>query len=235
MRKVEFQTVCHMADSLALHRAYSAQFNYPAPKASSERLAVVGGGASASHHIPELTAWDGDVWGINGAATWCIERGFGATLFSASPAESPRRYLTGITKAILADSCHPWTFDGLKHAELAMFDPEDNGPTSVTVAAVLAPQIGYREIHYFGCEGCYGETTHLYQDTPIPSDMLVDIDGVVYRTNVGYFIQSQFLAKMINAFPPHFKDRSGGLLGALVADPDGWDVITLPCEMKDAA
>lgn len=236
MRRVQFRPACSVSPAeLELHRAYFRDLNYTPPKAKTGKLAIVGGGASVLKHIEELQTWNGEIWAANGAARWCLEHDIDAILITASPALYPREYLVGITKAILANTCHPWTVDALKRADVNVFDPADNGPTSVTAAAVLAVEIGYRDISFFGCEGCYGATTHHYQHTPIASDIIVKIGDATFRTNVGYFLQSQVLAGAIAECPDNLKDRSGGMLSALAADPEGWDVIKLPSEMKAAA
>lgn len=236
MRKVHFQGIgCLPAETLELYAAYSKSLNLPEPKATAEKLAVVGGGASAMLHLPELTAWDGEVWGINGAARWCLDHGINATLFSISPGEPEPWTMVGVKRAILSYECDPRLFDGLKSAEVYSFDRDGHGPTSVCAVPALMMKTGFKEVSFFGCEGCYGEETHSYQNIPSPEDMIVAVDGTSYRTNAGFFMQTQILAKIIGAVPSILKDRSGGMLRAMIADPDGWDVVKLPSEMKEAA
>jgi hypothetical protein len=212
--------------------AYSKSLNFPAPRATSEKLAVVGGGFSAGEHLEELRAFGGEVWGINGAAKWCIDRGIDASLFSCTPLP---QQMSGISKAVLSYECASETFRGLNGAEIYTFDRDGYGPTSGCCIPALAFSAGFKEVHFFGCEGSYGPQTHIYQDAPNGSDMIVRVNGSEYRTNIGYFMQSELLARVIREAPNYCKDRSGGLLAALVADPDGWDVIKLPSEMKEAA
>lgn len=234
MRKVQFQTVGSVSDEkLELNTAYSKSLNLPAPKATAKKLAVVGGGDSA--RSDQLQQFDGEVWGVNGAARFCNERGIPATLYSISPLPAHDRDLQGITRAVLSYECDPSTFDRLAGTELYAFDRDEYGPTSACAIPALAYAAGFKEVHFFGCEGNYSQhSTHIYENTPNNSDMIVRVCGADYRTNVGYFLQSQLLAHVIREAPDYCKDRSCGLLGALIADPEGWDVLTLPCEMKAA-
>jgi len=238
MRQPQFQGVSSVsAETLELNIAYSKDLNYPAPKAMAKKLAIVGGGFSVTpaqsgiqHLGPEFA-----VWGINGAAAWCLSEGIDATLFTISPCKYPRRYLCGVRRAILAHHCDPWLFDALKIAKVFAFDTDGHGPTSVCAALHLAMSLGFEEVHLFGCEGNYSDRTHLYQDTPSPADIVVRIGGDDYHTNIGYFMQTQLLAKLVREASGFCKNHSGGMLAALAADPDGWDVIKLPSELKDAA
>jgi hypothetical protein len=95
--------------------------------------------------------------------------------------------------------------------------------------------MGFEEVSLFGCEGSYGPLTHAYQDTPSAADIVVRISGADYQTNIGYFMQTKLLSQLVREAPDFCKDRSGGMLAALAADPEGWDVIKLPSEMKEAA
>lgn len=235
MRKIVFQGIGSVPDAtLEANRAYSLGLNLPSPKATAGKLAVVGGGESAMEAVSDLRQWDGEVWGINGAAAWCINLGIPATLFSISPSRYPQQYLANITRAVLSNECHPWLFDDLKRADVFTFDREGDGPTSACAIPALAVNAGFREISFFGCEGNYGALTHVYQDTPSPSDMIVRAGGDDYRTCIGYFMQTQVLAEYIRAIPAVFKDRSGGMLAAMVNDPDNWGVLQTPEELKAA-
>lgn len=237
MRQISFQGVgCLPAETLELHAAYSKSLNLPQPKATAEKLAVVGGGASVKDHIDELKNWDGEIWAINGAARWCHLQGIKASLFSITPVAPEPWTLVGIKRAILSYECDPSLFDALVgHAEVYAFDRDGHGPTSPCAVPALMMKAGFKEVSFFGCEACYGEETHAYQNIPSAEDMIVAIGGTAYRTNAGYFMQTQILAKLIGAIPEILKDRSGGMLSALIADPEGWDVLKLPSEMKDAA
>jgi hypothetical protein len=63
----------------------------------------------------------------------------------------------------------------------------------------------------------------------------VRIGGSNFVTNVGYFMQTKLLSQLCREAPEFCKDLSGGMLAALTADPEGWDVIKTPSELKDAA
>jgi hypothetical protein len=236
MRQPDFQGVCSVsADVLESNAAYSKGLNLPSPKTTAGKLAVVGGGPSVKQHLVELKDWDGEIWGINGAAALLIEQGIGATLFTISPNKYPTEYLAGVDRAILSFNCDPWLFDSLKRADVSAFDIDGHGPTSVCAAMPLALKLGFAEVWLFGCEGSYGQETHAYQNTPSPADIVVRIGGTDFPTNIGYFMQTRLLASLVTGAPDFCKDRSGGMLAALADDPEGWDVIRLPSEMKAAA
>jgi hypothetical protein len=235
MAKMEFQLRCHIPDDeLERHQEYAKSLNLPLPPAGTGKLAIAGGGGSLSGHIREVRSFPGAVWAINGAHQWCQDHGVEAIFVSASPGnQSGTCFLSGVRTAFLAETCSPGTIDAVAHASRFVFDADNNGPTSAVAATFLAVGLGYREIVYFGCEGNYGLATHAYQNMPIASDMTVRAGRADYRTNVGYFIQSQILAKIMRE-APGLKNRSGGLLASLIADPEDWDVVELPEIMKNA-
>ncbi len=56
--------------------------------------------------------------------------------------------------------------------------------------------------------------------------MYVRADGRVFRTNTQMLVQSEQFARIIcMSRPGVFVDRSGGLLGALIASGGEWDLV----------
>lgn len=212
--------------TLAQHKRLMADYPGP-PMASTEKLAVVGGGPSATNHIEALRAFDGDVWAINGAYHWCLDAGVEATLFTIDPV-----YMGGASKAILADICDPRLADMCDEVFVQPLDGVARGSTSATAAPHIAVLLGYREIHFFGCEGSFGETTHTFKNID-GSRLLIRSNGKDWLTNPQMLMQCEVLSEMIRMAPHVFIERSGGLLRAMINDPD-YDAIAGSREIHEA-
>lgn len=97
------------------------------------------------------------------------------------------------------------------------------GPSTVTgVAIAMVPTAlwpSFDSITFFGCECSYGETTHLYDvyDDPMHSWIVVRANGQTFRTKTEFLQQAIQLAELVHRFPT-YRERSGGLLAALVQD-----------------
>lgn len=181
------------------------------------RLAVVGGGPV---DLEAVRSFRGDVWAINRAFTSLKTAGIGATFFSTDALPVIAKYANGAKRAVLATRCHPATFAAAERVET--FDlPECGGPTSATAAAVAGIIAGYREIHWYGC------ASHI-EDTAAPrsyrSLLKVKANGQEFLTDPGLILQATHLADVMRAAPNVYFNKSGGLLDAMIADPD---VVTL--------
>lgn len=197
----------------------------PHVEGKGRRLALVGGGLSASRHLETLRAWDGEIWGINGAASWLCDQDIDATLVSMHPMiEGVSRR---VRRAVLGEECSPALFDSLSDRELYILSNRTpsgqilpRGGTTATAVAIAAPVIGVSETWFFGCEGSYEcERTHnypVYIDTNEPW-VVVRANDEVFRTKAEFLLQSYILAELIHAFPI-YSECSGGLLAALVKD-----------------
>ena len=201
------------------------------PKGNGRRLALVGGGLSAAERIDELRAFDGEVWAINGAWSWCRDHGIGATFVTFHPmVDVP----PGVKRAVIGEECSPPLFDALAHCELyTLTDESSNGEalprggTTATAVAIKMPLLGFYDLTFYGLEGSYGARTHNY-DVLIRDDepwMVVKADGQTFRTKLEFLHQSIILAELIHAYPI-YEERCGGLLAALVQDHE-YDVIEM--------
>lgn len=199
------------------------------------RLALVGGGPSVREHLDELQRWPGEIWAINGAASWLVGQGIAnvtfCTLHPGVQAVDRR-----IRRCILGDECSPAMFESLKDREVLLMTDElpngsriPRGPSTVTgVAIAMVPTTlwpSFDDITFFGCECSYGITTHLYEvyDNPMHAWLSVRANGQTFRTKTEFLMQAQVLAELIHKYPT-YEERSGGLLSALVKDHD-YDVI----------
>lgn len=195
------------------------------------RLAVVGGGPSTIQHLDELRQWPGEIWGINGAASWLCNQGIEnvtfCTLHPGVQGVSPK-----LKRCVLGDECSPEMFDYLirdRREILLMTDILPNGtrvprgPSTVTgIAIAMVPTQhwpSFDDMTFFGCECSYAETTHLYDvyDDPKHAWIVVRANGETFRTKTEFLMQAQVLSELIHKYPT-YQERSGGLLAALVQD-----------------
>lgn len=203
----------------------------PCPKRSG-RLALVGGGLSASEHIEDLINWPGDVWAINGAAQWCLHNSIDATLVTLHP---NLELVPATRRAVLGAECSDELFAKCADKDICLLPTLDRGPTTATGVTIAAPRCGFSGITLFGCEGSYGAQTHNYEVYEDPNELWVVIaaDGQTFRSKAEFFLQSRILADLIRGWPDNVEERSGGLLRALVNDPD-YDVTDLAPALMEA-
>jgi hypothetical protein len=237
--KIAFTTVRAVSDEVvARNEAYAGSLGFPRlGKAGRPRVAVIGGGPSVGTKIDELRAWDGDIWAINGAHQWLRSHGIDSTFFSIDALPAVAKSCEGARRAVLATCCDPSVFNSLSDAEVSAvkIGPDfECGATSATTAPTIACEMGCREMSFFGCESNYGLNTHVYCGAAQHGSMiLVRCNGEEFLTAPPYFLQAEMLAAIIRAAPAVFKDKSGGLLSAMVADPD-YDITAASQSVHDA-
>lgn len=190
------------------------------------RLAVVGGGPSIKDNIETLRNWDGDIWAVNGAWMWCRENGIEATFFACDPHPIVMQWAQGASKALLEVSCDPQVFELLKLADVYTFDADvENGgiagfASTATAAPHMAARMGYRSVTFFGCDSSYQpNASHAYMDENRKEQMIVRCNGGEFLTAPDLYLQAIGLADYIRQLPEFLNDVSGGLLGAMIADP----------------
>lgn len=185
----------------------------PPPKAACDHLAIVGGGPSANMSIDEIASFEA-VWAINGTWRWCQENGIDASLFTIDP-----RYDDAAPIGIYADICNPETVAASEFAYVFRDGDHVRGTTSATACPHLAISLGYRRVTFFGCEGSFAGQTHTFKN--IGGERLwVMANGREWETNPQMFMQCEMLAEVIRMAPHVFKEQSGGLLGAMIVDPE---------------
>lgn len=204
-------------------------------------LAVVGGGHSAQDSLDTLRAWPGEIWAINGACRWLKYHDIDSILFSVDPEACLAELAQGCTRAILASHCAPEAFDALRGASVTIFhgyqwtpdikSPLMGGSTSATRAPLPAILSGHHEVHYFGCEGSFRDTTHTFKDeSDYGRQLIIRAGGKDYRTTMQFMSQTENLSDLIRNVPM-FKDRSGGLLAAMIEHPNTWEVVAVSGEL----
>lgn len=213
----------------------------PVPRHGSRpgrRLAVVGAGPLVVHDLEELRAWDGDIWAINSAARWLHENGVDCTLVTIDPLDMPGEF--PMARALIATCCHPHLFAKLAHAEVTTFDLAETAPhgiqggcTTALRSASLAFHLGYLDVSFFGCEGSYeGERDHIDYHNGEAEELVIRADGRDYKIETGLLVQCTDFAKLFGTFSAVFKNRSGGLLKAIMEHPDTWEVVAVSAAMK---
>ena len=220
------------------------------PKAGKKErpsLAVVGGGKSAAQCLDELRAWDGDVWACGSTFQWLEREGIHAVLFCVDPQPGLAQMAVGATKALLASNCDPSAFDVLEQAGayVETFDliREDapgisHGPTTASAAFDLSLRVmGYTDVSFFGFDSCYTEeevkelpehitvytVTHIHKNEPEPNMVRIVCNGKAFITCAEFFMQAQWMSQLFRSEickQGFIKNRSGGLLAAMVADPE---------------
>ena len=188
----------------------------PSPRSGS--LAVVGGGQSVHSYIETLRRWHGQVWAINGAYDWCIDRGIDCRFFSADAQPVVVTYARNAKKATLPPWCHPYIWGNIPDLEMADFPPVFSA--SAPNVSAVAFDIGFSKITYFGCDCSFSESTHTYEDQPNLPSMIVLANGMEFKTTPAYYTQAQEIAALCREFPDLIQEMSGGLTRALTIDPD---------------
>lgn len=92
--------------------------------------------------------------------------------------------------------------------------------------------LGYQEVTYFGCEGSFSGEIYFYRHEHKPEQLVVRSKGVDYVTSTDLFVTTEQLAMTISAYPEHFKERSGGLLRAMIEDTQ-WGVVAWSEALRD--
>lgn len=257
MYRINFNTTCHIPMALceeqmrANIKAAHPMLEERAPHDTP--LAVVGGGPSVSEHLDELRKWEGDIWAINEGASWFARAmpNKNVWLFTVDPdpAMAEPRYTAGVERAILSSACPPGLFKALSGKDVRMFhcrtleDMPDlfvagGGRCSASRAVLQASWCGYRTVTFFGCEGSIGETTHTYRNDTKLSQMIVRAGERHYITTPDLYFNTEDLASDFRRFSdpmlPHgLKEKSGGLLRAMIEYPDSWEIVALSKSMRD--
>jgi hypothetical protein len=192
----------------------------------SGRLAIVGSSHSLPVYEETLRRWDGDIWAVNGGWQWCRAHEIPASFFSVHPTDSILKHLDGIgpnDKAILAHQTCPRVLDAAvsSGANVRLYDDQEYpGIASAPQAAYQAILAGYSEVTFFGCDLNFSEgKQHVNHEVGFRALMTVQAAGDLYMTTPAYYTQAIELVRMIEAYPTIFRERSSGLLRAMVEGP----------------
>lgn len=233
---------CSMPQDNETLRANIAANTYP--KIAREEphgrpLAIVGGGPGLRDEIDALRGWQGDIWAINRTGDYLADHGIASTLVSVDASGAADEFCKPVNAdgAIFASWCAP---DVLKRYHpvriFDMFPAVDGGivgsTTTAGTMAAVALRLGYTDVTWFGCEGSFSGQNHVGVEVAYDAQLIIRAASADYRTVPGFLLQCEELANIIRAFPKVFSERSGGLLRALLADPD-WCVVAVSESLKD--
>lgn len=234
--KIDFKGRAPITDEQAEENiAYSRSLGLPELRQVRGPLAIVGGGPSIHVFEQVLAKWPGDIWAINGAWRWCRDSGIDAVFYTVDPEACAVPLAQGAKRAVLAYSCAPELFDSLKGANIQLIDTHAfiTGPSSATTAIIPAIHCGALPITFYGCESSYSNTTrtHAYQNNPSRFWLKVRVGDEVFLTEPALVVQAVELAACIRKWPTLFREQSGGLLRALVNNPE-WDAVEVSNDLN---
>ena len=99
--------------------------------------------------------------------------------------------------------------------------------------------MGYRGVYYFGSEGCYYEEggemqTHTTGKQQIAFDdmLVIQAGGQDFLSNASFAMQNEWLANQMTKHPKFLINRSGGLLEAMLANPDTWETVAVGDDLR---
>ena len=249
--RIKFEGLGPVSDDvLQLHIKEALASGFPLVERSPRLrpLAVVGGGPSVLQHLMYFHQWPGDIWAINQTASWLASKGVtkNVWMFTIDPGNDLPQWTQGVERALIASICDPQLFKNLEGKDVNIFHTEHyaeadlkvtGGPSTACRAPVLALAMGYTSVTYFGCEGSFDTVSHAYRNENEPSQrpkqLIVKAGERLYRTGPDYLVTSEYLAQIIRTFPDYFRERSGGLLRAILEHPDTWEVVALSEALKD--
>ena len=202
------------------------------------KLALVGGGPSVIDRLDELREWDGEIWAINATARWLKNQGIKAKFITVDPQPFARETVEGVEEAYIATLCHPdlrTFFPKVSLFDMFETDPEGipGGTTTASRALSLAVHQGFYDITLYGCEGSFtiGQD-HVDRNEMHPEMVVIHAGDQQFVTYLGYMTQCETLANMIRLAPNVFKQRSGGLLEAMVNHYDTWAIVAVSAALK---
>ena len=177
---------------------------------------VLGGGHSVLKWVDEVKESKADKWAIGSAFNFWWSQGVDPVFYSIHPSAAALANIEGVTRAIVATQTDPDVLARLDNVEL--FELENGGATSATYIPALALKMGYQSITFYGCESNYQNTTHAYMDSGDPYWMVVSCHGERFITGAEFLMQAEFLSATLRG-DKRFRERSGGLLRAMVRSP----------------
>lgn len=218
MSNLTIHTQCHVSGETLARNIASAP-DLPAPSGVG-KLAVVGGGHSLKDNLEVLRAWDGDIWAVNATYDYLTAQGIDAYAYSVDPHPMTAVLFKNAHKAVVAEHCDPSVFKALDGRDVYVIDGSTTGPTSAVVATVAGLQAGYDHVTFFGCEGSYGETTHLYPSYEGLDLVRLECNGNDYLTKLEFISQTEQLADVLRTFPDMYAEQSGAFLRDLIEHGD---------------
>jgi hypothetical protein len=205
--------------------AHRARVVFGEPK--DKPLAICGGGPSLAERLDELREWDGPIWAINRTPDYLAANGISSALVTVDACDNPGEFCSpeSVNSALFSAWCNPAIVDRYADATVVeMFPLYPNGVVGTTTTAgcmaMVAARMGYRSVTLFGCEGSFVVSDHVDRHEARPEQFIIRAGGMDYRTTPALLMQCDELSRLFRDVPQFLKERSGGLLRAMVADPD---------------
>ena len=211
-----------------------------APKRTG-RVAIVGSGPSVLDYLDELRSWPGEIWAVNGAYRFLLDKGIHVhTFIGLDPVEGLKEYVTPrdpMTAFLLSSVCHPTVFDELKDADVWIWhskqgdfeyppgsDVVGGGTTCLTRAPFLAHMLGWRDIVLFGADSSFTQKNYCYELGTFKEDsnlerFKVQIGDQVFETDSNMIKQVPVFGVMQTIFNGLLTFRCNGLLKAFLESP----------------
>ena len=206
--------------------------------------AVVGAGPSLEVALPILRKWTGDIFAINDTAKYLSDNGIKHYVYSIDGTPVPFKTGQLTMGALFATRCHRNQFKQMKERPIRVFTCAEEspikggiegGPTGACRSPHLLLSMGYQGITYFGLDGSFsGDVTHVSGKSESAYDnmLIIRVNDVDYISHGGFMLQNQW---MVEAFKRHgmlLHNASGGLLTAMLENPDTWSVVAVGEDLK---
>lgn len=203
------------------------------------KVAIVGGGSSLKDSIDILQKWGGDIWSINKTHDWLLSHGISST-FATVDAEPDIKYYSSpenVKRSLFASHCDPILvrmYEGRRLFNMSPLVPNGiHGGSSTAVSlAFVALFLGYRDVTFFGCDSSFKDSTHVDRNDYYPNQLIIRACSEDYVTTPPLYCQVQELSRLIKLKPEWFKEKSGGLLRAMVTD-DQWSIVAVSEHLKN--
>jgi len=212
--------------------------------------AVVGGGPSTKANVDVLRQWvlrgGSDIYAVNDTAKYLSDNDIPCYLYSVDCTEVPFKIGPLVKGAVFASRVHRDQFKQFNKTNVRIFhlleDAEwlrvgggiEGGGTSVTRTPTLLLRMGYASLYYFGCEGSFydyshvsGKSEEIYHNT-----MIISAGGIDYLTTAAFVIQNEYLSRQMRKYPTLLKNRSGGLLEAMIKHWDTYEFKAIGEDLK---
>jgi hypothetical protein len=217
---------CVSVEEMCRNAAHTRTLGLPAVEYAGN-VAVVGGGPSLADHLDELKAWDGPIWSINATWAWLKERGISSTFFTIDPKPQSISLGKGDNALVASSGCAD-LFAALSRGNVRTFDLAfdvsdaiQTGVTSATATPHLAAKLGHVGVTFFGCDSSFeGDTSHVFSDMLPDGVLVIDVGGQTFATKGEFIMQAEHLSSLCREFPAFCHNRSGGLLAALIDNPE---------------
>lgn len=199
------------------------------------KVAIVASAPSVAEYVDVLKAWDGEIWGINGAFAWMMHRGIKPTGFiGVDPEEMLKDYLIQMPDDVtyyIASQVHPGVFDHLSGKNVVLWHMSDRevkwplgstivhgGSSCLTRAPWLACLMGWQDVHVFGGDSSFTHKTHVYGGN-LPSNFCyAEAGGEVFKTHKVMLVQACDMVDLVQSFPGTITIHGRGLMQSMVQD-----------------